>query len=335
MTSLLFGLRLYPPQVLTEELDKKYANKVIADVGMCICVHDVTSVSDAVIYPAEGAAHHPLVVRLLVFRPFAGEVCVGTIVGATEEGVKVSLDFFDEVFIPAFLLPQPAVYDARAKLWVWKYEGSEEGGIFSLHEQVCVCVCVSVCPCVRVFQRERKAVIRTGISLFIRVVSTRELDALCSQAKSVSVPAPISHQPPPPISPRPPQVRFRVERISYTAIEPTPEGRRANTSSTEAGSLSLPVGVDAGDGASAARTSSGVDMRSGVGKAGAGGGGGGVAPAAADKALAPGKAAPALRQRSTSVDLSADVKDRQLPPAMQVIASVNDHGLGLVCWNWE
>jgi len=126
-------------EVLEEELDIKYSNKVVVDLGMCVCVHDFTTVEDAIIYPSDGGAFHKVGFRLLVFRPFVGEICVGTISGANEEGIHVSLEFFEDVFIPHYFLPQPAEYDARAKLWVWKYDESddEDGyGRFNTHEQV-------------------------------------------------------------------------------------------------------------------------------------------------------------------------------------------------------
>ena len=109
---------------------------MIVDVGLCICIIDFQTVEDAVIYPSDGGAHHRVVFRALVFRPFAGECIVGTVIGSNEEGMRVSLDFFDDVFIPHYLLPHPSEYDARAKLWAWKYEGAEEPGIFNIHEQI-------------------------------------------------------------------------------------------------------------------------------------------------------------------------------------------------------
>lgn len=122
--------------VLTEELDKKYSNKVIAEVGLCIATNDLKEVQDAIIYPADGGAHHRVVFRMLVFRPFVGEVAVGTISDSNANGIRVSLDFFEDVFIPHYLLPQPSEFDARSRLWIWRYEGAEDGGIFNMSEQI-------------------------------------------------------------------------------------------------------------------------------------------------------------------------------------------------------
>ena len=79
---------------------------MISDFGLCICIQDFSRVEDAIIYPADGGAHHRVVFRVIVFRPFVGEIAVGTIVGSDENGLKVSIEFFEDIFIPHYLLPQ-------------------------------------------------------------------------------------------------------------------------------------------------------------------------------------------------------------------------------------
>ena len=51
--------------------------------------------------------------RALVFRPFRGEVLEGKISDANGAGLRVSLDFFDDVFIPGpdNLFPESKLYD--------------------------------------------------------------------------------------------------------------------------------------------------------------------------------------------------------------------------------
>jgi DNA-directed RNA polymerase III subunit RPC8 len=61
-------------EVLLEQIDLKFANKVLVDVGLCITLFDFIDVGDPFIYPAEGSAHQRVKFRMVVFRPFAGEV---------------------------------------------------------------------------------------------------------------------------------------------------------------------------------------------------------------------------------------------------------------------
>ena len=100
------------------------------DVGLVICRYgDVSQIGDGVCVPGDGAAHHEVVFRLLIFRPFVEEVCVGYIVESNEEGLKVSLgDFFSDIFIPAYWMLNPSQYDKESGLWVWTPDYGEEEG---------------------------------------------------------------------------------------------------------------------------------------------------------------------------------------------------------------
>jgi len=115
-----------------EEIDMKYPNRVLYDHGLVICrFGDVMDIGDGMCVPGDGGAHYETVFRLLVFRPFVDEICLGTVLKCTEEGVHVTIGgFFDDVFIPGYWMLRPSNYDRDSKLWVWvppTYE-DEEGG---------------------------------------------------------------------------------------------------------------------------------------------------------------------------------------------------------------
>lgn len=111
------------------EIDKKYPNRVLMDVGLVICRYgSVLQIGDGVCACGDGAAHHEVVFRLVVFRPFVEEVCLGTIAESNEDGVRVSLGFFDDIFIPAYWMLRPSQYDAESGLWVWTPNYGDDGG---------------------------------------------------------------------------------------------------------------------------------------------------------------------------------------------------------------
>ena len=114
--------------VLRSEIDCKYAGRVVADVGLCVCCRDIVEVGDGLVYPLEGGATYKTTFSVLVFRPFVGEVVVGTIVGSNAEGVVASLGFFEDVTVPSKYLPTPSTFDPVARLWTWKYEDVEGDG---------------------------------------------------------------------------------------------------------------------------------------------------------------------------------------------------------------
>ena len=103
-----------------QEIEKKYPNRVIMDVGLVVCRYgDALEIGDGVCVAGDGAAHHEVVFRLIVFRPFVDEVCIGTILESSEEGVRVTLGFFDDIFVPAYWMLRPSQFDADSGLWVW------------------------------------------------------------------------------------------------------------------------------------------------------------------------------------------------------------------------
>ncbi|XP_058261322.1 DNA-directed RNA polymerase III subunit RPC8 isoform X2 [Hemibagrus wyckioides] len=110
---------------IAEELNKKLANKVVYNVGLCICLYDITKLEDSYIFPGDGASHTKVHFRYVVFHPFLDEVLVGKIKYCSQEGVYVTLGFFDDILIPPESLQQPAKFDEGEQVWVWEYETDE------------------------------------------------------------------------------------------------------------------------------------------------------------------------------------------------------------------
>ncbi|XP_072028275.1 DNA-directed RNA polymerase III subunit RPC8-like [Amphiura filiformis] len=120
----LFNVKLN--DAITEELNKKLANKVVHNVGLCIALHDITKLEDSHILPGDGASHTKVHFRYVVFHPFVDEIVIGRIRSCSREGVHVTLGFFDDILIPPEALQQPSHFDETEQVWVWQYQ-SEDG----------------------------------------------------------------------------------------------------------------------------------------------------------------------------------------------------------------
>ncbi|XP_009862385.2 DNA-directed RNA polymerase III subunit RPC8-like [Ciona intestinalis] len=107
------------------ELNRRLANKVVYNIGVCICLFDILKYEDSYIFPGDGASHTKVHFRCVVFRPFVDEVLIGKIKGCSQEGVTVSLGFFDDILIPPESLQQPSKFDESEQVWVWEYETDE------------------------------------------------------------------------------------------------------------------------------------------------------------------------------------------------------------------
>lgn len=94
---------------------------MLLDVGLCISFYDFVEVGDPMVYPAEGGAHMQVKFRLVVFRPFPGEIIVGKVMECSSLGLKVSTGFFQDIIVPAHQLQNPSTFDENKQVWTWKY----------------------------------------------------------------------------------------------------------------------------------------------------------------------------------------------------------------------
>ena len=53
--------------------------QVVTDLGLVITLYDITQIEGGYIYPSDGAAHYDVRFKLVVFRPFPGEVIEGNL----------------------------------------------------------------------------------------------------------------------------------------------------------------------------------------------------------------------------------------------------------------
>lgn len=124
-------------QILREQIEIKYANKILLQVGLCITFYDFISIGDPYIYPSEGSSIQIVRFRMVVFRPFVGETITGKLVSSNQDGLKISVDFFEDILIPAALLQAPCVYNPADSLWTWKYgENHDTDFVMDIGEEV-------------------------------------------------------------------------------------------------------------------------------------------------------------------------------------------------------
>lgn len=107
-------------KILQLEINRKYANRVVHNVGLCICIYDIESYGDGLIKPGDGAVYVKTKFRMIVFRPFIGEALVGWVSSCTEDGIKVRMEFFDDIEIPKHLLFETCEFVRAEQAWVWK-----------------------------------------------------------------------------------------------------------------------------------------------------------------------------------------------------------------------
>ncbi|KAL2004964.1 hypothetical protein VTN00DRAFT_2814 [Thermoascus crustaceus] len=96
---------------IEDNINEKYANKS----------------SDGLIGHGTGQVNVNVKFRMIVFRPFKGEILLGKITSNTENGIKISVEFFSDILVPPDLLLEGARFDYADQVWVWE---NEEGSTF-------------------------------------------------------------------------------------------------------------------------------------------------------------------------------------------------------------
>lgn len=121
---------------IKDALSEKYPNKVVPHLGLCVAVYDVTHIGESQLYPGNASHHTTVEFRLVIFKPAVGEVIDGTIVSCDEQGVRISLGFFDEVRVPARLLQEGSIWSDDEKVWVWCVPDTESMLYFDLQNHI-------------------------------------------------------------------------------------------------------------------------------------------------------------------------------------------------------
>nr|GMC46527.1 DNA-directed RNA polymerase III subunit RPC8 [Ipomoea batatas] len=111
-------LNLALNEAIKGELEGLFVDKVIAQLGLCISVYDIRSIDGGFIFPGDGAS------------TYTGEVIAARLKESNAQGLRLSLGFFDDIYVPAVLMPNPSHSEpdpeSRNQVrWIWEYEGEK------------------------------------------------------------------------------------------------------------------------------------------------------------------------------------------------------------------
>ncbi|KAF7370944.1 hypothetical protein MSAN_00728400 [Mycena sanguinolenta] len=106
-------------QAIIAELNKKYANRVLHDVGLCICVFDITEAGEGKVRYGDGFLWYKVIFRMVIFRPFASEVILAKVMSSDRHGIRLTLGFFDDIYVPVAYLPEPNAFDPNEPAHFW------------------------------------------------------------------------------------------------------------------------------------------------------------------------------------------------------------------------
>ncbi|KAK8717996.1 hypothetical protein V6N13_045246 [Hibiscus sabdariffa] len=123
-------LHLPLDEALKTELKTLFIDNVIVNLGLCISVYDIRSIKGGFVFPGDGASTYTVEFRLIVFRPFIGEIIVAKVKESDANGLRLSLGFFDDIYVPVDQLPIPSHFQVLPNMrnrgrWIWNYGGEQ------------------------------------------------------------------------------------------------------------------------------------------------------------------------------------------------------------------
>lgn len=86
---------------------------------------DLLKHSDGLMGFGDGNCNINVEFRMIVFRPFKHEIITAKIKGSTPEGIYLTTDFFDNIFVPGSMLFEDCFYNEEEETWVWRTEEAE------------------------------------------------------------------------------------------------------------------------------------------------------------------------------------------------------------------
>lgn len=64
-------------EAVTAEIQRTYIDKVLPKLGLVITLFDILDISEGFVFPSDGGVHFDTKFRLVVFKPFVGQVLLG------------------------------------------------------------------------------------------------------------------------------------------------------------------------------------------------------------------------------------------------------------------
>ncbi|KAF7457734.1 RNA polymerase Rpb7, N-terminal domain-containing protein [Cryptosporidium felis] len=111
-----------PLVILRNRVNEKYLNRIVKNAGLMIYFVGFEEIGHAEIDTDNGGLLYSVSFKMIVFKPYIGEIIEGIIINSDSTGLTVSLGFFSDIKIPCNDLREPKSVDINKKIWSWDYE---------------------------------------------------------------------------------------------------------------------------------------------------------------------------------------------------------------------
>ena len=109
LTTVHDNIRVQPEELsapaavsIETEIRKQFFDKILPAVGLVVSLYDILTITGGLVHSGDGGAHYKVSFRLVIFRPFEGEILVGQI----QDSSPCVLNWIDNrILIPVKTMP--------------------------------------------------------------------------------------------------------------------------------------------------------------------------------------------------------------------------------------
>ncbi|CAK9299846.1 unnamed protein product [Gordionus sp. m RMFG-2023] len=105
-------------EAIKEYINQKYANKL----GLAISLWDIQKFEHSYILQNDSNAYTRVFFRYVIFSPFIDEIIIGKIKSSTQDGIHITIGFFDDIIVPSHLFQEKSLFDEKEQTWYWEYQ---------------------------------------------------------------------------------------------------------------------------------------------------------------------------------------------------------------------
>lgn len=118
-------------RAIEDFINTKYADKVIHKVGLCLGFHSIISASEGQIGHGTGMVNINVDFRIVIYRPFRGEIILATITHSdARKGIFLSQDFHEDIVVPPETLFESTEWgqdEDGVEAFIWRPKNEETG----------------------------------------------------------------------------------------------------------------------------------------------------------------------------------------------------------------
>lgn len=94
---------------LSKTVSAKYVDKVVPNQGLCITLVNINDVKAMpILGPNDGRPCFKVNFQAIIFKPFPKQIISGRVLSSDATGLRITLNFFQDVRVPAHMLQDPA-----------------------------------------------------------------------------------------------------------------------------------------------------------------------------------------------------------------------------------